>query len=786
MKKRKKIHLVLLLEILAVLFSHNSYAQDFPSFVNLKENIRVKNDSYESGKEKGYFDVDYNDSAWEEFLTPSELTNRETFLVSQKGFSGATWFRKEFNVPQQWTGKSVHLVLGTSKMNHFIYLNGDSIGRSGTWVDKSFDVSEYIIPGNKNVLTTFLSESDGTEGLHQLNRLRITITDPICNIGLSKAIPVVSDTVTITGYMDNAENSPITLELPDGSIENLKLNALGQLKLVVNTYGKYTISCQEYERIFYATAVPLMFHFWSPLVLPKYATHMLSVSQESKFNDYYIKNGTKLSGYGYGYGLENLSVYSIKDYWKKSLNHDDYSGITIDELYVHDSEYQMKLHKALWLLYEEKGGLFECLPYVAGIEYKTGKAAWNLRKAKAICFSENYYGGDELTKKRWSDMKESNLDYYGGLLSMSPGFVLNIDQTNVNYGPLTAYDLKKEFASYRRIAPEMNGISFFNAYFAVSLESLLDENIIDFFFKPVIHIHPKGGHLAFQNIGNEDIPEGVIVQFISVLGEEIGSTKLPSIKPTESVNLILPDNTKKIHFEQPKHMVSLYPDNTYYVPEELNPLQIDSCTVSEGDIAYKGQQESFFVKVQFNQKIRTLFNSGIANIIQNGGGVFSPEKMTFNDETNILLLEYKGLREGEYGLNLKSGLNGFKSLEGALLDGTDNGLLDTKYSDDYNVFFILKYKDVNTSVVNDNFGNSMIKLYPNPANSRLNVEIAGIRGMFHLRSIQGKTLLEKELTKGNNTISLGKIADGFYIANITEGSHIHVEKVIVKKNIYIK
>lgn len=781
MKIRKKIRLVLiLLEIITVLFSHTSYAQDFPSFVNLKESIKVKNDSYELGKEKGYYGIDYDDSMWDVFLTPSELTNRESFLVSQKGYSGATWFRKEFNVPQQWSGKTIQLILGTSNMDHFIFLNGDSIGRSGTWVDKSFDVSENIIPGKKNVLTTFLSESDGTEGLHQLDRLRITIVDPICNIGLSKAIPVVSDTVTITGYMNNAENSPITLELPDGSIENLKLNSSGQLKLVVNTYGKYAISCQENERIFYATAVPLMFHFWSPLALPKYATHMLSVSQESKFNEYYIKNGTKLSGYGYGYGHENLTVNSIKDYWENSLNHDDYSGITIDELNVRDSEYQMKLHKALWMLYEEKGELFECLPYLAGIENKTGKAAWYLRKTKAICFNENYWGGDELTKKRWSDMKESNLDYYGGLLSMSPGFVLNKDQTNVKYGPLTTYDLKKEFASYRRIAPEMSGMSFFNAYFALSLESLLDENITDFFFKPVIHIHPKGGQLAFQNIGNQDIPEGVVVEFIGVLGDEIGSIKLPSIKPTESVNLTLPDNTKKIHFEQPKYMVSLYPDNTYYVPEELNPLQIKSTTLTEGSISYKEQHEFFFVEVQFNQKIRTLFNSGIANIVQNGGGVYPPEKMTFDDETNILLLEYRGLREGEYGLHLKSGSNGFKSLGGALLDGTEDGLIDTKYSDDYNVFFILKYEDINTSI-NDNLDDSMIKLYPNPATNRLIIEMIGIRGMFCLRSIQGKTLMKKELIKGNNTISLSKIAKGFYIANIIEGSHIHVEKIIINK-----
>src|SRR5690606_27226482 len=90
--------------------------------VFLKENIKVKNTTFKMGIEEGYTTVDYDDDSWEILYTPEERIKPGAFLTSPKSFTGDVWFRKEFMVPENWKGREIELILGTSEESHLVYV----------------------------------------------------------------------------------------------------------------------------------------------------------------------------------------------------------------------------------------------------------------------------------------------------------------------------------------------------------------------------------------------------------------------------------------------------------------------------------------------------------------------------------------------------------------------------------------------------------------------------------------------------------------------------------------
>lgn len=679
--------------IATIAFSGNfAIGQVITGSVFLKENIKVKNTTFEMGMEEGYTTVDYDDDSWEIRYTPEERIKPETFLISPKSFTGDVWFRKEFMVPENWKGQEIELILGTSEESHLVYVNGDSLGYSGTDVHKRFHISQNIRPGQKNVIATFIPNSSGKEGLHDLWRLRLNMISPTISIGLSKSVPAEHDYITITNYKANADNASMTITYPDRSTKVFTLNDKGELHWKVPRYGKYIIKCNGEERVVYATTKPLTFHFWSLYTLPRYVTHFIGFDYGGTLIDHYLKHGARMSAYASKIDEGATPADKVAAKWKNAYDQENVTGITIDEIYVGKDHLEgHRLSEALLLVKNEKGKKFESIPYLTGIEDFTGETSWLLRKSDPMALNENYWGGEKLSIARWNQIKRANFDAYGSLLSMAPGFVMNRDQHNVIYGPLTPESLRKEFASYRRIAPEMTGVSFFNGYFAHDLEALLDKNIEDFFFKPVIHIHPEKGRLVFKNIGNSDVPPGVLVKFLDSEQKVIKNKKLPIIRPDGAISLKTPQKTVTVEYTTDGQVTSLYPNNTYTLPANMNLLQVESTSIKEGDTISRDPSEPFRVEIKFDQSIIASFSNNSALLLSRTGVQIIPDNITINKARNKAELTFTDVREGDYGLRIKSTPNGFKTGEGALLDGTGDGLLQSGegLSDDYTVYFTI-------------------------------------------------------------------------------------------------
>lgn len=688
----KKIRTIWSVIAIIALIGNSVMGQEISGSVFLKENIKVKNAALKTGIAEGYINVDHNDASWEVLYTSEERLKPETFLISPKSFTGDVWFRKEFMVPENWEGQEIELILGSSSESHLVYVNGDSLGYSGTDVHKKFFIAQNIRPGQKNVITTFIPNSSGKEGLHDLERLRLNMISPTLYIGLSQSVPVENDTITITNYMANSAHASISIEYPDRSTKGFQLNKNGELQWIVPKYGKYVIKCQGKERVFYAVKHPLTFHFWSLYTLPQYATHFIGFDYGGTLTDHYLKHGAKMSSYASKIDEGTTPADKVAAIWRKTYNKDHVTGITIDEIYVGKDHLEgQRLSEALLFVKNEKGETFESIPYLTGIEDFAGETSWLLRKSRPICLNENYWGGEKLSIARWNQIKRANYDEYGSLLSMAPGFVMYRDKSNVIYGPLTPESLRNEFATYRRIAPEMKGISFFNAYFAQDLEVLLDKNIEDFFFKPVIHIHPEKDRLVLKNIGNSDILPGVVVKFLDKDQQVIKNKILSLIRPDEAIYLNAPHKTVTVEYVTNGQVTSLYPNNRYTMPDNLNLLQIESCSIAEGAAIQFGSYKQFQVEIKFNQAIAELFSNDSAMLLSRTGDKIMPDKIIINKERNVAKLSFTDLGKGNYCLNLKSSQHGFKARDGAMLDGTGDGTLQqgSGLSDDYNVFFTI-------------------------------------------------------------------------------------------------
>lgn len=143
------------------------------------------------------------DGTWESVTLP-HTARVEALVTGPPGsdtyqWQGTAWYRKRFEVPISTAGKAVWLRFEGAMNVADVWLNGTFIGRHlGGWLPFAFDISGLVQPGEENVVTVRLDNTDNTltgpkplkdldfnpyGGLYRDVRLivkdRLHITDPI-------------------------------------------------------------------------------------------------------------------------------------------------------------------------------------------------------------------------------------------------------------------------------------------------------------------------------------------------------------------------------------------------------------------------------------------------------------------------------------------------------------------------------------------------------------------------------------------------------------------------------
>ncbi|MCC6445362.1 MAG: hypothetical protein IT210_18120 [Armatimonadetes bacterium] len=525
-----------------------------PAFLDLARDWRFQPDPDDAGRESGWFAPAFDSSVW------TRLQAGKSWQDQGQDYRGAAWYRKRVRLPAAWRGKEIRITFGAADVEAELYLNGQLVMK---WQGRlaPADVSRWLKPGAFNTIALRVAGQGKQGGLRGLPA-ELILANPDVPIGLSTALPVAGENVVITLHPQPARNARITVTAPDGRTRSLISDARGQARWQPKRYGRHILRTGANSLLVWVTARPLTFHWWDQAAFPRYATVvMLDAKTDASRAQAWKRRGAAVVAWACGeycgraeHGEKRLKA--PEDWHNKWYARNPeiglYDGIAIDELYASARPVDLAVSRALLLTRQAAGERFHIGLYCAGIDADSREGIENIRRSGVLLLMENYWGDAALFAERWRNAASRGLQD-STLLSLGPGFTL----PDGRHGPLTEAELRGDFAKARRPAPEMRGMSFFNAYFHRSLDPAIDRAIEDYFLKPVIHLRSAGDRVEARNIGNEDA-RGFFVTFLTGDEARLKTAKLPVLRPDQSCRIPVPKGASRLRLHAPKGLVNLY------------------------------------------------------------------------------------------------------------------------------------------------------------------------------------------------------------------------------------
>ena len=138
--------------------------------IDLAEGWRFSPDAQNAGITEKWFDPTYADDKW---ATLSAGARWESLGYPE--LDGAAWYRKRVDIPGEWAGKKIWLVMGGVNDSYVLYCNGRQVAQYG---DESVcsayetatvsDLSSYLEVGKPNLLAIRVFDWGGNGGLWRL------------------------------------------------------------------------------------------------------------------------------------------------------------------------------------------------------------------------------------------------------------------------------------------------------------------------------------------------------------------------------------------------------------------------------------------------------------------------------------------------------------------------------------------------------------------------------------------------------------------------------------------
>ena len=130
-----------------------------------------------SGKQ--FYEVSYDDSAWESVSLPHAISASESFTERAVDggdtgvYRGIAFYRKKFVVPGDAVGKKVFVEFESARQAIYIWVNGEPVGYYEAGITASgFDLTPYIKYGEENVIAI---ANDSTSARNMSNYIKETM-----------------------------------------------------------------------------------------------------------------------------------------------------------------------------------------------------------------------------------------------------------------------------------------------------------------------------------------------------------------------------------------------------------------------------------------------------------------------------------------------------------------------------------------------------------------------------------------------------------------------------------
>ena len=187
---------------------------------------------------RGAENFGFDDSDWRKLNVPHDWSVEQPFdekFASSTGFlpGGIGWYRKEFDIPIDWSGKEVSIEFDGVYRNSTVWLNGKLLGkRPSGYASFSYRLTPHMKAGEKNVIAvrvarTEVADSRWYPGSGIYRHVKLVVTEPLhfARHGIFVRVPrVTEERADITAEMKvvNRSNKPAEIRIeslvidPDG------------------------------------------------------------------------------------------------------------------------------------------------------------------------------------------------------------------------------------------------------------------------------------------------------------------------------------------------------------------------------------------------------------------------------------------------------------------------------------------------------------------------------------------------------------------------------------------
>ena len=133
-------------------------------------------DNDAGSKATSWSDVAVDHSAWKTMALP---VGWEDAGVGMDDFDGIVWFRKEFELPTDWSGKDIVLNLGAIDDTDTTWVNGHQVGSMLFWNQKrKYRVAAKHLKAGKNVIAIRVFDNQNGGGIYdKANGLKVELAD---------------------------------------------------------------------------------------------------------------------------------------------------------------------------------------------------------------------------------------------------------------------------------------------------------------------------------------------------------------------------------------------------------------------------------------------------------------------------------------------------------------------------------------------------------------------------------------------------------------------------------
>lgn len=161
-----------------------------------------------------------DDSAWEDVQIPHDWNIKETF-VEGRGSDGSAanlpggigWYRKTFDAPVSWKGKSVTIIFDGIQHQSDVYINGHHLGfHPYGYTSIVYDLTPYLKYGQKNVIAVRANTTGqrprwyAGAGIYRHVNLDVTSQIHVDTYGTYITLPEVSKTAARVNVVTTVRN----------------------------------------------------------------------------------------------------------------------------------------------------------------------------------------------------------------------------------------------------------------------------------------------------------------------------------------------------------------------------------------------------------------------------------------------------------------------------------------------------------------------------------------------------------------------------------------------------